>query len=129
MRLRERNPTSIGSTRVFRNLRNFAASILLALVVLAVTMATDPAPLGAFDGEAASVGHGAAPPPQNGGDAEANLPYLFAVYIITWAAFFAYVFYLSRRQRDMRSEIEALKRALAQREAAENADSQPESEV
>ena len=129
MRLRKRNPTSIVSTRVFRNLRNFAASILLALVVLAVAAATDPPSLRAFHAEVASVDSGAAPPPQNGGDPEANLPYLFAVYIVTWAAFFAYVFYLSRRQRDMRSEIEALKRALAQREAAENADSQPGSEV
>ena len=47
---------------------------------------------------------------------EANLPFLFAVYIITWAAFFAYIFYVSRRQREMQSEIEALKRALEDRE-------------
>jgi hypothetical protein len=39
------------------------------------------------------------------------------------------VFYLSLRQRDLRSEIEALKRALAQREEAENADSQQEAGV
>ncbi len=109
-------------------MRNFAASLLLALVVLTVTAAMDPVSLRAFDTEVASVNSGAAPP-QNNGDPEANLPYLFAVYIITWAAFFAYVFYLSRRQRDMKVEIEALKRALAQRDAAENADSQPESGV
>ena len=47
---------------------------------------------------------------------EANLPFLFAVYIITWAAFFGYAFYVSRRQREMRGEIEALKRALQDRE-------------
>ena len=47
---------------------------------------------------------------------EANLPFLFAVYIITWAAFFAYAFYVSRRQREMQREIEALKRALEDRE-------------
>ena len=47
---------------------------------------------------------------------EANLPFLFAVYIITWAAFFAYAFYVSRRQREMQGEIEALKRALEDRE-------------
>ena len=47
---------------------------------------------------------------------EANLPFLFAVYIITWAAFFAYAFYVSRRQREMQGEIDALKRALADRE-------------
>ena len=49
---------------------------------------------------------------------EANLPYLFAVYIITWAAFFAYVFYVSRRQREMQAEIDALKRALEERDAS-----------
>lgn len=47
---------------------------------------------------------------------EANLPFLFAVYIITWAAFFAYAFYVSRRRREMQGEIEALKRALEDRE-------------
>lgn len=44
---------------------------------------------------------------------ESELPWLFAVYIITWAAFFGYIFVVSRRQREMRSEIEALKRAVA----------------
>lgn len=47
---------------------------------------------------------------------ESELPWLFAVYIITWAAFFGYVFVMSRRQREMRAEIEALKRALAERD-------------
>lgn len=47
---------------------------------------------------------------------EANLPFLFAVYIITWAAFFAYAFYSSRRRREMQGEIEALKRAIEDRE-------------
>ncbi len=45
-----------------------------------------------------------------------ELPWLFAVFIVTWAAFFAYIFYLSRRQREMRREIDALRRALADRE-------------
>ena len=58
----------------------------------------------------------AASPSQVGSEPEANLPFLFAVYIVTWAAFFAYVFYVSRRQRDMQSEIEALKRALDERD-------------
>jgi CcmD family protein len=47
---------------------------------------------------------------------ESELPWLFAVYIITWAAFFGYIFMLSRRQREMRREIDALKRASADRE-------------
>ena len=50
---------------------------------------------------------------------EANLPFLFAVYIITWAAFFAYAFYASRQRREMQGEIEALKRALEDRERRE----------
>ena len=50
-------------------------------------------------------------------DPEANLPFLFAVFIITWAAFFAYLFITARRQREMQREIEALKAVLAEREA------------
>ncbi len=45
-----------------------------------------------------------------------ELPWLFAVFIVTWAAFFAYIFYLSHKQREMRREIDALRRALADRE-------------
>ena len=41
-----------------------------------------------------------------------ELTYLFAVYIITWGGFFAYAFYMSRRQREMQRELEALRRAL-----------------
>ena len=59
-------------------------------------------------------------PAQRGSDPEANLPFLFAVFIITWAAFFVYVFYVSRRQREMQSEIEALKRALEERDRQES---------
>ena len=55
-------------------------------------------------------------PAQQSGDPEANLPFLFAVFIITWAAFFVYVFYVSRKQREMQAEIEALKRALEERD-------------
>lgn len=96
---------------------------------MAVATAMDPTPLGAFDAAFDGIPVEATSQPQNGGDPEANLPFLFAVFIITWGAFFGYVFYLSLRQRDLRSEIEALKRALAQREEAENADSQQEAGV
>ena len=119
----------ISSTRIFHSLLGRPASVLVALVVVTVATATAPAPLAAFDVGPGSVPAEAAVQPQNDDDPEANLPFLFAVYIITWGAFFGYVFYLSRRQRDMQSEIEALKRALAQRELAENADSQQEAEV
>jgi len=43
---------------------------------------------------------------------EGNLSFLFAVYILTWAAFFAYMFYINRRQRDLKKEIEELKKML-----------------
>ena len=44
-------------------------------------------------------------------DGESELPWLFAVFAITWAAFFAYVFVMSRRQREMQREIDHLKRS------------------
>lgn len=40
---------------------------------------------------------------------EANLPYLFAVYILTWAGFFGYVFFMSRRQKGIQKDIKDLK--------------------
>ena len=51
-----------------------------------------------------------------GNDPEANLPFLFAVFFITWAAFFGYVFMMSRRQREMQREIEALSRLVSDNE-------------
>ena len=55
------------------------------------------------------------PGQQEGKAAEANLPFLFAVYAITWLAFFGYAFYLSRRQAELRQEVEALRQALQER--------------
>ncbi len=55
------------------------------------------------------------PDPDDG--PEANLPYLFAVFIITWAVFFGYVFVMSRRQNELRQEIDALKQRLAESES------------
>jgi CcmD family protein len=49
---------------------------------------------------------------KEGGNLETNLGYLFALYTVTWAAFFAYVFYLSRRQRDLQREIGRLKDSM-----------------
>ena len=71
--------------------------------------------VGAYEGPLQAVVQAAAPA-QEGSGPEANLPFLFAVYIITWAAFFAYVFYVSRRQRELRNEIQDLKRALEERD-------------
>ena len=55
------------------------------------------------------------------GRLETNLGFLFAIYMVTWAAFFAYVFVMSRRQRDLHRQIEQLK-GLAGRS---DGDSQP----
>lgn len=48
---------------------------------------------------------------------ESELPWLFAVYIITWAAFFGYTFVMSQRQREMRREIDILRRVITERES------------
>jgi len=45
-----------------------------------------------------------------------NLPYLYAVYAVSWAAFFVYVFFISRHQREIEREIEELKQTLATKE-------------
>ena len=43
------------------------------------------------------------------GKLEANLGYLFAVFAITWALFFAYVLYIGSKQRVLQHEIAKLK--------------------
>ena len=43
------------------------------------------------------------------GDLERNLGFLFAIYLVTWAGFFAYIFIMSRKQNDLSREINALK--------------------
>jgi CcmD family protein len=47
-----------------------------------------------------------------------NLGYLFAIYIITWAGFFAYVFVMTRRQKTMENEVAALRALLDDQESA-----------
>ena len=83
-----------------------AAVILLAATMIpgAVAIAYDDVP---------SVTHiYEYEPPAQQQRGESELPWLFAVYAITWAAFFGYVFVMSRRQREMQREIDTLKRAL-----------------
>ena len=45
----------------------------------------------------------------------ANLPFLFAVFAVTWLLFFAYAFYVSRRRQEMQREIAELHRELGQK--------------
>ena len=47
----------------------------------------------------------AVPPPS-------NLPYLFAAFAVTWAVFFGYMFFIGRRQQEIRAEIERLRQAV-----------------
>jgi CcmD family protein len=46
------------------------------------------------------------------GRLETNLTFLFAVYTVTWAGFFAYVFYVSRKQRELQREVARLRGAM-----------------
>ncbi len=45
-----------------------------------------------------------------------NLPYLFAAYAVTWVVFFIYVFFVSRRQRELEREVKELRHVLEIRE-------------
>lgn len=65
-----------------------------------------------FDVADASFPEG--PMTQNEGP-ESNLKFLFAVFFITWLAFFAYVFFLSRRLKSMKQEINDLRSHLGEK--------------
>ena len=71
-------------------------SLLLALLAAALTLGAVPA--------------------QDGSDPEGYLPYLFAAFALTWLAFFAYLFFLARKERALRQEMEALRRAIDERD-------------
>ena len=102
----------------FIAMRPSLLAIALALATIVVLVAHS-GPAEAAERVPTETGaHSALPPPQADGDleGESELPWLFAVFFITWAAFFGYVFVMSRRQREMRREVDALRRVLAQRE-------------
>ena len=48
-------------------------------------------------------------------EGEEFLPFLFAVFAVTWAAFFAYAFFMSRKQADLKREIDSLRQDLEDR--------------
>ncbi len=48
-------------------------------------------------------------------DPEANLKYLFAVFFLVWALFFGYIFFLSRRLKEMRNEVTMLKKIISEK--------------
>ena len=104
-----------------RYIRAFRRGLLLIAIVVALAAAApfsaahaqiSPQALYVLGGESAP-----APQPQDQEfEGESELPWLFAVFFVTWATFFAYVFIMSRRQREMQRELDALKQALSRRE-------------
>ncbi|PKB79347.1 MAG: hypothetical protein BZY88_13775 [SAR202 cluster bacterium Io17-Chloro-G9] len=41
-----------------------------------------------------------------------NLPFLYAGLAVSWAVFFVYAFWISRRQQDLRREIDELRKEV-----------------
>ena len=101
-----------------------APVVLLGLIAAGVLAAPVYAGYGIVENAASATGFAQA----SDSDPEANLPFLFAVYILTWAGFFGYAFYMSRRQRDMRRDIKALRQALRERQEQDDESSQEESQ-
>ncbi len=79
-----------------------AQRILVLTWVLALWLMLTGSVLAAEHGQAAS-------------NPEATLPYLLGVYTVTWLAFFAYAFYITRRQRELRRQIDELRRQLEEK--------------
>ena len=108
-------------TRVLRNrrgVRSVAFLVLLASVTLTSAGASAAYASSAISDVVSDMP--AAPVEEHeDGKSDSELPWLFAVFFITWAAFFGYVFLMSRRQREMQREIAALSLALQEREQRE----------
>ena len=49
-----------------------------------------------------------------------NLPFLFAAFAVTWVAFFAYTFFLSKQRQEMQREVTDMQQALEQAEKPNN---------
>ena len=52
----------------------------------------------------------------NSTDAESNLPFLFAAFVIVWGLFFGYLLIMLRRGRDLRRDVEELRRDILKRD-------------
>lgn len=48
-----------------------------------------------------------------------NIPYLFAAFAITWAVFFLYVFFTSRRQDELEQDMESLREEMQRRDSGD----------
>ena len=108
----------IGALRK-ETLRWVAAPLMVAVLVVGqlVPLASASAYSETTAHEAAAVAMSPQEQADEEREGESELPWLFAVFFITWAVFFGYVFFMSRRQREMRREMEALRRALQERES------------
>ena len=42
-------------------------------------------------------------------EGEASLPFLFAVFGVLWLSFFVYAYFISRKQADLKRDIDALR--------------------
>ena len=103
-------------------MKRLALKPLIALLIMAaifLSSAALPALAQPFPGSAGSAQQDISAQATNAesSDPEANLPFLFAVYTVTWAIFFVYLYYLSQRQRNLRREVEELRQLLAERES------------
>ena len=49
-----------------------------------------------------------------------NIPWLFAAFAISWAVFFLYAFFVTRRQQEMQTQIRQLRRVLERAQASED---------
>ncbi|MBI4336843.1 MAG: CcmD family protein [Chloroflexi bacterium] len=95
----------------FRRLISWGGTIALAATVLAGAGFTwaSPRAWGVIGPLPQQAPAGTIPP-------GTKLGFLFAVLLVSWGAFFAYSFFMSRRQQELRKEIEALRRHLEARE-------------
>lgn len=48
--------------------------------------------------------------------------FVFVAYAAVWIVFFAYLYYMARRQSDIRSQIDALKESVGEEESASESD-------
>ena len=96
------------STNLSDKIRIFKSAIVISILVVIFTIT-----------HSVSVIHASG---MNSEDmpGQSELPWLFIVYIVTWAAFFAYVFIMSKRQNDMMKEIAFLKQSMKKSESTEN---------
>lgn len=88
------------------------SSLVLALLLLLVPAGA--VALASVGGPSEAAAEIAA---QQNTNTETNLDFLFAIYIISWAGFFIYVYIVSRRQRTMEREIVDLRQLLTKQQS------------